>query len=112
MVIPVVPSKREIIEIPLGKHEAVLSSKLELVCFDGEPHKSAGPAFTPGVVRCGDELAKRQWFPPAIRFHRLKYKPGDRATAIRCFTHAGVDESSVWLPASAINPPAPGITAR
>lgn len=95
MVVPVAPSKREVIEIPLGKHEALLSSKLDLVCVDGEPHKSTGPAFTPGVVRSGDELAKRQWFLPAIHFHNLKYRPGDRATAIRCFPHAGFDESSI-----------------
>ena len=33
-------------------------------------------------------------FKPAIGFYSLKYKPGDRTPAIRCFTHAGHDESS------------------
>jgi hypothetical protein len=94
MAIPVVPLKREVIEIPSGKHEAVLSPKLNLMCVDGEPHKSTGPVFTPGVVRRGDELAKRPWFLPAIRFHNLKDKPAERASAIRCFPHAGLDESS------------------
>jgi hypothetical protein len=62
-------SKREVIEIPLGKHEPLLSPKLNLVCVDGEPHKSTGPASTPGVVRGADELANRQGFLPAIDFH-------------------------------------------
>jgi hypothetical protein len=88
MAIPVVPLKREVIEIPSGKHEAVLSPKLNLMCVDGEPHKSTGPAFTPGVVRSGDELAKRQWFLAIIRFHRLKYRLGERAAAMGCSPHA------------------------
>jgi hypothetical protein len=87
MVIPVVPLKREVVEIPLGKHETLWPPKLVQVRVEGEPHKSTGPAFTPGIVRGGDELAKRQWFLPAIRFHRLKYKPGDRATAMGCSPH-------------------------
>jgi len=95
MAIPVVLSKREVIEIPPGKHEAPLSSKLDQLCVDGEPHKSAGPSFTPNIVRGSDELAKRQWFLPAIGLHGLKYKPGDHAPAIRCFPHAGLDESGI-----------------
>jgi len=109
MAIPVTFLKREVIEIPFGKHEAVLSPELDQVCVDGEPYKSAGPSFTPGVVRSGYELAKRQGLLPAICFHNLKYRPAERVTAIRCSPHAGLDESSVWLPTSAIDPPAPGL---
>jgi hypothetical protein len=69
MVIPVVPSKREVIKIPLGKHKALLSPKLDLVCVDGEPDKSTGPASTPSIMCSGDELAKRQGLLLVIRFH-------------------------------------------
>jgi hypothetical protein len=62
-------SKREVIKIPPGKHEMLWPPKRDLVGVDGEPRKPAGPAFTPGVVRRVDDLAKRQGFPPAIRFH-------------------------------------------
>jgi hypothetical protein len=85
---PIVLSKREVIEVPLGEHEAVLSPKFNLVRVDSKPHKSTGPAFTPGVVRSGDELAKRQWFLAIIRFHRLKYRLGERAAAMGCSPHA------------------------
>ena len=87
MAIPVVPSKREVIEIPFGKDETLLSSKLDHVCVDGEPYKSTGPAFTPSVVRSGDELAKRQGLLPAIRFHRLKYRPDGHAAAMGYSPH-------------------------
>ena len=98
MVIPVAPSKREVIEIPSEKHEMLWFSKLDLVCVDGGPHKPTGPAFIPGIVRSSDELAECQRFFPAIRFHNVKYRPGERAPAIRCFTHAGHDESGARLP--------------
>ena len=97
MAIPVARSKWEVIEIPFGKDEALMSSKLDQVGINGEPHKSTGPVFTPNVVRSGDELAKRQSFFPAIRFHSLKYRPEDRAPAIRCFTHAGFGEFSIGI---------------
>jgi len=87
MAIPVVPSKREAVEIPSGKHEALLSSKLDQVRVDGEPYQSTGPASTPGVVRGADELPKRQRFLPAMRFHRLEYSPEDRAPAMGCSPH-------------------------
>jgi len=87
MAIPVVPLKRKVIEIPPGKHEAVLSPKLNLMCVDGEPNKSTGPPSTPGVVRGGDELAKLQLFLPAIRFHSVKYRPDGRAPAMGCLPH-------------------------
>jgi len=97
MAIPVARSKREVIEIPFGKDEALMSSKLDQVGVDGEPHKTIGPVFIPNVVRSGDELAKRQSFFPAIRFHSRKYRPGDHAPAIRCFTHAGCGEFSTGI---------------
>jgi len=87
MAIPVVHLKWEIVEIPFGKHETLWLPKLEQVRIDGKPHKSTGPASTPGIVRRGDELAKRQWFLPAIRFHRLKYRPGGRTSAMGCLPH-------------------------
>ena len=97
MAIPVAISKREIVEIPLGKHETLWTPKLDQLSIDGKPHKSTGPASTPGVVRRGDELAKCQGLLPAIRFHRLKYRPGDRAPAMGCFPHAGLDESGTRI---------------
>ncbi len=87
MAIPVVSLKWEVIEIPPGKHETLWPPKLDQVRIDGKPHKSTGPAFTPGVVRGGDELAKRQWFLPAIRLHTLKYSPRGRAPAMGCSPH-------------------------
>jgi len=42
-----------------------------------------------------DELTKFQDFLPAIRFHVLKYKWGNRAGAIGCSPHARLDESSL-----------------
>ena len=99
MAIPVARSKWRVIEIPFGKDEALMSSKLDQVGVDGEPHKSTGPVFTPNVVRSGDELAKRQSFLPAIRFHSQKCRPEDRAPAIRCFTHAGCSEISTGIAA-------------
>jgi|SRR5208282_424075 len=92
MAIPVVPLKREVVEIPSRKHKTLWPPKLDQVRVEGEPHKSTGPAFTPGIVRGGDELAKRQGFLPAIRFHNLKYRLGDRAAAMGCSPHAGLDE--------------------
>jgi hypothetical protein len=76
MAIPVVSLKREVIEIPLGKREPLLSPKLARMCVDGRPHKSTGPASTPSVVRGGNSLARRQGLLPAIRFHDLKYNLG------------------------------------
>jgi hypothetical protein len=64
-----------LIETPLGKLEALWSSKLDQPCVDGEPHKSSGPAFAPGGVRRGNEFTKRQGFLPAIGFHGVKYRP-------------------------------------
>jgi hypothetical protein len=87
---PVVRSKREEIEIPPGKHIALLSSELDQVGIDGEPDKSTGPAPTPGIVRGAYEFAKRQRLLPVIRFHNTKHTPGDRAAAIRCSPHAGL----------------------
>ena len=92
-------SKREVIEIPSEKHETLWFSKLGLVCVDGGPHKPTGPAFIPGIVRSGDELAKRQGLLRAICFHNLKYRPGERATAIRCSPHAGLYESGARITA-------------
>jgi hypothetical protein len=43
-------------------------------------------------------------FKPAIGFHGLKYNPGDRATAMRRSTHAGLYDSS---PASVSKPEEP-----
>ena len=85
-------SKREVIEVSLGKEKAFLSPKPDWVCIDGEPHESTGPTATPGIVGGGDKLAKRQRFLPAIGFHDLKYRPGEHTTAIRCSPHAGLDE--------------------
>jgi len=85
-------SKREENEVPFGKDEALLSPKLDQVCIDGEPHKSTGPAFAPGVMRSGNELAKSQGLLPVISFHDLNYRPGDRVAAIRCSPHAVLDE--------------------
>jgi hypothetical protein len=93
MIIPVVPSKREVIEIPSEEYETLYFSKFDLVCVDGGPHKPTGPAFIPGIVRGGDEPAKRQGLLLAIHFHNLKYRPAERTTAIRCSPHAGLDES-------------------
>ena len=80
-------SKREVIEIPPGKRKTLRPPKLDQVRVDSKPHKSAGPAFTPGVVRGDDELAKRQWFLPAIRLHNLKYKPDGRMPAMGYSPH-------------------------
>jgi hypothetical protein len=93
MAIPVAFLKWEVIEIPLGKRKTLWSLKRDEVCVDSRPHKPTGPAFTPSIVHCVDELAKRQEFLPVIGFHSLKYRPGDRAPAIRCFPHAGLDEA-------------------
>ena len=87
MAIPVAISKREIVEIPFGKHETLWPPKPDQMRIDGKPHKSTGPACTPGIVRGGDELAKRQGFLPAIRFHRLKYRPDGRAPAMGYLPH-------------------------
>jgi hypothetical protein len=45
------------------------ASKFNQARVDGEPHNSSGPAFTPSVVRHGDELTKRQKVFPAIGLH-------------------------------------------
>jgi len=60
-----------LIETPLGKHEALWSLKLDQACVDGEPHNASGPALAPGVVHSGDKPTKRQGFLPAIGFHTL-----------------------------------------
>ncbi len=60
-----------LIETPLGKHEAFSSSKLDQACVDCEPHNSSGPTFTPSVVHSGDEPTKRQGLFPAIGLHSL-----------------------------------------
>ena len=86
------PSKREVIEIPSEEYETLWFSKFDLVCVDGGPHKPTGPAFIPGIVRSGDELAGYQGLLLAINFHNLKYRPAERTTAIRCSPHAGPDE--------------------
>ena len=57
MAIPVVALKWEVVEIPFGKHETLWPPKLDQARIDGKPHKSAGPASTPGVVRRSDEFA-------------------------------------------------------
>ncbi len=41
-----------------------------------------------------DELTQFQGFLPAIRFHALKYKSGNRAGAMGCSPYARLDESS------------------
>lgn len=83
--LPVAFLKWEAIEIPLGKRDQVH--------IDGRPHIPIGSAFTPGAVRRVDEPAQRQEFLPVIGFHSRKYRPEDRAPAIRCFPHAGLDEA-------------------
>jgi hypothetical protein len=45
-------------------------------------------------------------FPP----QSLVYKKQKPLGIMGCLPHAEVDESSVWLPASAINPPVPGLS--
>jgi len=85
---PMVLSKRKVIKIPLGEDEALSPSKLHRLYVDGKSHKSTGAAFTPSVVRSGDEFAKCQWFVPAIRFHRFKYRPDSRASAMGCSPHS------------------------
>jgi len=59
-----------------GRHNdrtaTTTSAELRL-CVDGQPHKSTGPAFTPDIVRSGNELAKRQGLLPAIDFHIVKH---------------------------------------
>jgi hypothetical protein len=94
MAIAVAPSKWEVVEIPFGKPETLRPPKPDQMRVNGETNRSTDPAFTPGVVRGGDELAKRQGLLPKIRFHNLKCKPAELATAIRCSTHAGLYESS------------------
>lgn len=89
---PVVLSKREVIGIPSGRRKTLRPLKRNQARIGGEPHQSAGPARTPGIVRGGDELAQRRGLLPAIHFHDLKYKPAERITAIRCSPHLGPDE--------------------
>jgi hypothetical protein len=90
--------KRETIEIPPQKHEMVRLPGPDQVRIDGGPHKPAAPVFIPGVVHRIDELVQRQDFFPAIGFHSRKYRHGDLAPAIRCFTHAEFDEPARGLP--------------
>jgi hypothetical protein len=90
-------SKRELIEIPLGENEALLPAKLRRLCVDGKPHKSIGTTFTPGVVRSGDEPAKRQGLLTPIRSHNPNDRPAEHAPAIRCFPHAVMDESGARI---------------
>jgi len=71
----IVPSKREVIEIPLGKDKAFLPPELDKVRVDGKPHKAIGPALTPRIVRSSDELAKGQGLLLVIGLHDLKYRP-------------------------------------
>ena len=99
MAIPVVSSKRKVIEVSLEKHEPLWPPKLDQVRIDVKPRKSTDPASTPGVVRGGNELAKRQWFLPAIRFHRLEYRPGGRTPAMGCSPHAVIDETGARITA-------------
>jgi hypothetical protein len=99
MAIPVVSSKRKVIEVSLEKHEPLWPPKLDQVRIDVKPYKSTGPVSTPSVMRSGDELAKCQWLLPAIRFHRLKYRPRDRATAMGYSPHAVIDETGARITA-------------
>jgi hypothetical protein len=68
-------------------HKARLSAKVNQVRRGGEPHHPFGFLFAAGAVNARDEPAKLQDFLPAIRFHALKYKPGNRADAMGCFPH-------------------------
>ena len=71
----------------LKNHKASLSSKLNQACIDGEPHNPFGFLSAAGVVNGHDELTKRQVFLPAIGFHGLKCKSGNRADAMGCLPH-------------------------
>src|ERR1035438_1772183 len=93
MAIAVAPSKWEVVEIPFGKPETLRPPKPDQMRVNGETNRSTDPAFTPGVVRGGDELAKCQGLLPAIRFHRLKYRPDGRAAAMGCSPHLSFCEA-------------------
>jgi hypothetical protein len=65
-------------------HKVLLSAKLNQVRLVGESHNPSGFAFAADVVNARDEFTKRQGFLPAIGFHGLKCKPGNRAGAMGC----------------------------
>lgn len=65
-------------------HKALLSAKFNQVRLEGEPHNAPGFAFAAAVVDARDEFTERQGFFPAIAFHGLKHKPGNRADAMGC----------------------------
>lgn len=79
-----------------GNHKALLSAKLNQMRPDGEPHNSGGFAFAADFVNARDELAKRQGFLPAIRFHAPKCKSGNRAGAMGCSPHIRPGESKCF----------------
>jgi hypothetical protein len=64
-----------------------VSSKLNQVSLDREPHNPSGFAFAPSVIDTHDELTKRQVSLPAIGFHGPKFKPGNREDAMGCLPH-------------------------
>jgi hypothetical protein len=53
-----------------GNGKALLSSKLDQACFDGQPDHTPGPSFAPSVVHTHDELTKRQRLLHWIGFHK------------------------------------------
>ena len=60
-----------LIETPLRNHKALLSSKLNQVRLDGEPHNPSGLVFAMGVVNTRDELTKRQRLLLMIDLHGM-----------------------------------------
>lgn len=72
---------------PSRNHEAMLTTKRNPACLDGELYNCSGPAFTPGAVHGHDEFTKRQGLLPASGFHSLKCKLASRAGAMGCSPH-------------------------
>jgi hypothetical protein len=70
-----------------SNHKALLAAKFNQARLDGEPHNPFGLLSAKGVVSARDEFPKRQGFLPAIGFHCLKYRPGNRAGAMGCSPH-------------------------
>jgi hypothetical protein len=88
---------------PSGNHKAPLPAKFDQVRPDGEMDNSPGPAFAPDIVDTRDKFAERQVSLPAITFHGLKYKPGNRVTDIGYNPMKGVGREPTEQPTNKAN---------
>ncbi len=83
-----------IFETPLRNHKASLSSKLNQVRLEGEPHNPAGLVFVVGVVNARDELAQRQRLLLVIGLHDMNIGR-ETAWALWGVTLPGIHEANL-----------------